>query len=174
MQDPFDRLGLEPRFDLDPAAIERAFLRAIAASHPDASAFPSDLAADAGSADLTEARRVLDDPERRANALLERLGGPGKADRSLPDGFLLEIMAVREEIDEAPDLERWSAWAEQRRANHVARVGEMFSKLQAGGSSGDSEAIRGEIRTELNAWRYAERLIEQLDPDYDPARADFA
>ena len=35
------------------------------------------------------------------------------------------------------------------------------------------EALR-EVRTRLNAWRYIERLIEQLDPDYDPARADFA
>jgi len=35
-------------------------------------------------------------------------------------------------------------------------------------------ALLGEIRTQLNAWRYIERLIEQLDPQYDPNRADFA
>ena len=29
------------------------------------------------------------------------------------------------------------------------------------------------IRESLNAWRYIERLIEQLDPDYSPAEADF-
>lgn len=170
MADPFDVLGLPPHFDLDPSVIERAFLRAMASAHPDAAGSANGIE----SADLTEARRVLDDPERRANALLDRLGGPGKDDRSLPDGFLMEIMSVREEIEQTPDRERWTAWAEERRAEHIASVGAHFQRLDHAGDEPARESIRRSIRTELNAWRYAERLIEQLDPDYDPARADFA
>lgn len=164
MVDAFDRLGLEPRFDLAQGAIERAFLRRIAAVHPDASGEDGGEAAE-----LADARRVLDDPERRAEALLSRLGGPGKEDRSLPEGFLVEIMSVREDIETDPDRRKWSAWAEQRRAHHIERVARLFSGLM----DGDDPDRRRAIRVELNAWRYAERLIEQLDPEYDPARADF-
>ena len=48
-------------------------------------------------------------------------------------------------------------------------VNRLFDAL---GERPDAPALAA-IRRELNAWRYIERLIEQLDPDYDPARADF-
>lgn len=171
--DPFETLALPARFDLDPASIERAYLGVIARTHPDQSGVRADEAADAAAAN--RARQVLADPERRANALLARLGGPAKEqDQSLPDGFLMEMMETREAIESAfargEDRSRWREWAAGQRRMYIARVAQLFGSLPAGGAS--SQPLR-DIRRELNAWRYVERLIEQLDPGYDPREADF-
>lgn len=173
MADPFDTLGVEPRFDLDPGAIRRAYLSRVAATHPD-----TDAAADGrASAALNDAKRVLEDPERRANALLARMGGPSKEqDKSLPAGFLADVIELRESVEialaskEGDARTRVEDEAQTRRSDHIRRITELF--LAAGPSP--SGATLAAIRVELNAWRYVERLIEQLDPAYDPNRADFA
>ncbi len=163
MTDPFDILGLAPAFDLDPAAIERAYLALAARAHPDTAR--DDPEAARRSARINEARRVLVDPERRANALLARLGGPAKEqEKGLPPGFLPRIMQTREEIEEAVASgdagarARWEAWAAERRAEQVRSVSHLFRGLS---SPPTPDALRA-IRVELNAWRYTERLIEQL------------
>lgn len=165
-QDAFDLLGIEPRFDLDAGEVQRAWLTRAAQSHPD-------LAPAGGSADpaqLNQARAELADPERRANLLLARRGGPGPEDRSLPDGFLEQMFEVRARMEQ--DLaegggvarERLEAWANERRDEYIARVGALFAL-------GDEASLR-EIRTQLNAWRYIERMIEQLDPEYSAGIGD--
>jgi hypothetical protein len=105
---------------------------------------------------------VLLDAERRANALLALRGGPAKGvDKSLPAGFLVEMMQTREEVEDAMgsrDAERlraWRAWAQAERAGYVERVSRLFRE---GGSHNLVE-----VRKQLNAWRYVERLIEQMD-----------
>jgi len=159
--DPFAVLGLPARFDLTPAQIRRAYLAKAAATHPDA-------AGGAGGVDtavLNGARETLEHPHARGEALLALLGGPSAAqDKSLPPGFLQAVMATR--MEAAEDLEnggpaareRWRAWAAGKRAEHEARVAALFA-------SGAEAATA--IRVELNAWKYVERLIEQLDPAYD-------
>lgn len=179
--DPFERLGLPATYDLDRDQIERAFLRRLARVHPDAARAhrPSaDHADDAqASAMLTEARAALEHPESRANALLARLGGPSASrDASLPDGFLQEILEIRQSVEQAiasgspGQREHWTQWALDQRERYRKRVGDSFRRA---GDPPDAELLRS-IRTQLNAWRYIERLIEQLDPQYDPNRADFA
>ncbi|MEM9372012.1 MAG: hypothetical protein AAGA55_00070 [Planctomycetota bacterium] len=172
-RDPFQALGVDRRFDLDAGEIEAAFLRRLTGAHPDVAGEGASSAA----ADLNEARAALIDPERRASVLLSLLGGPDAARvRELPDGFLLGIMELRAEIEQ--DLEggdpdsrsRWERFAAARRGEHIQTVQELFDGL---GDEPGSEALAS-LRVELNAWRYTERLIEQLDPGYDPGRADFA
>jgi molecular chaperone HscB len=174
--DAFDSLGLEPRFNLDAEAIDRAYFARSATLHPDVATNP-----DAGRemAALNEARRTLADPEARADALLRRLGGPSREqERGLPEGFLGEIMELRQEIEAAlasgdpAQRRRWQAWAAEQRLETIAEVGGLFAALAPGGGPVAPEALRA-IRVRLNAWRYIERLIEQLDPGYDPASADF-
>lgn len=168
---PFAALGLPARFDLSDSAIESAFLARLGGVHPDLAG--EDAAFDAAA--LTDARATLADPERRAIALLDLLGGPGASeDRSLPDGFLMDIMALREaveeELGEGGDARaRWRAFAEERRAAHIEKTGALFGALSTPPTPDELAAVR----LELNAWRYTERLIEQLDPGYDPADADF-
>lgn len=166
--DPFAALGLERRFDMPSASIESAFLERLRGVHPDLAGEDASLDA----ADLTRARATLADHEERAVALLALLGGPSASeDKSLPDGFLMEMMELRGEIEEelvsdAGARDRWQAFADERRAGHIGRVSELFQ------TDPMTDGTLGEIRMELNAWRYTERLIEQLDPDYDPAHAD--
>lgn len=171
---PFAKLGLPIRFDLDQGSIERAYLQQLASSHPDAGGTVGNPESD--SASLNQARATLLDHEERAIALLDALGGPSASScKDLPDGFLMEMMSRREEIEE--DLQsrddqthaRWEKWAREERASNREQVSALFGALAVPPSS--TSLI--EIRVLLNAWRYIERLIEQLDPEYDPQRADF-
>ncbi len=160
--DPFDLLGLPAAFQVDPAALARAYLARSAAAHPDLS---DDPAAAGDSAALNQARQALEDPEMRADVLLTRLGGPSReADRTLPEGFLAEMMAVREELEAAgaagdsAAAARLEEWAGGQRAEHIARVGAMFQGL----TGEPAQASLKAIRRELNAWRYIERMLEQI------------
>lgn len=164
--DPFELLGVPARFDLSPAQLRAAFL---ARSAQLASEDEEPAAA------LNLAKRTLDDPESRAEALLARLGGPRKEqDRALPPAFLQEMLETREELDQAvasrsPEaISHWDAWAHDRRAAHIEAVNRLLSTIPA-----DAEARTSrlrEIRMELNMWRYVERLIEQLHADPDAPR----
>ena len=155
MFDPFAILALPRRFELTDAAIRRAFLAKVQSAHPDAGG-DQDIGAD-----LTKARDTLLNPESRADALLLLLGGPAKdADKSLPPGFLMDIMETREALDaalaskDASDLERLNAWAHAQRQNYTEAVAAAFA-----------DANLKNVRTTLNAWRYIERMIEQMDPN---------
>lgn len=166
--DPFDILGLSPRFDLDEAEIQRAYLRRVAAVHPDSMGLGGG-SGDEAAVELNAARAVLSNAEQRAEALLARLGGkPAFQDKSLPPGYLAEIMELREEaeIQLAGDADgtaraAWRARAAERRESHVASLRALFANASVGGM-----AALTAIRMELNAMRYTERLIEQLDPAY--------
>lgn len=170
-QNPFALLGVPARFDLDRSTIERAYLARAALLHPDVVGDESDVAVQA--AHLNRAKATLLDDERRANALLSLLGGPAKEqDKSLPDGFLFEIMETRQEIEaalasgDARQRSRWQSWAKAERERYRAEVSRLFSQTPT------QDALNA-IRTQLNAWRYIERLTEQLDPRYDPSTSDF-
>ena len=163
---PFFILGLQPAFDLDQAAVERAFLRQAARLHPD---HAPDMSQDDDSAiaALNAARDQLLDPERRAGILLDLLGGPApSADKSLPDGFLLEMLETRQAMedelraDQHDARARWRTWALVRRADFCRALVELFAKAPG------NPAVLATIRRELNAWRYIERMIEQLDPAF--------
>ncbi|MEM8756641.1 MAG: iron-sulfur cluster co-chaperone HscB C-terminal domain-containing protein [Planctomycetota bacterium] len=156
---PFATLGLPERFDLSRTAIERASLTRLAGVHPDRSQDDARRAAE-----INDARRRLLDPEQRANAVLAAIGGPSAAEsKQLPDGFLASIMTARMQLEEDADsgdparIGRWHRWAEEERQAYINRAAAAFEQ-------GEDP---GEIRAMLNAWRYIERLREQL-PD-EPA-----
>ncbi len=173
MRNPFQALGLPVAYDIDRDRVERAYRTKLSQAHPDAGGGdqPTDPAT------LNEARAAILDDEQRAIRLLAVLGGPdASACRDLPDGFLMDMMMTRQEIeaaiDSGGDEERaqWEEWGIAQRRAYRDQVSEMFKSL---GSDPDMDELRT-IRVLLNAWRYIERLIEQLDPEYDPAQADFS
>lgn len=168
MEDPFHVLGLPAGFDTDPAQVQRAYLAAVASVHPDLA--DPDLAAEAArrSAALNRARAQLLDPEARARALLTVLaGGAADDERGLPEGFLAGMLETRMTLEEASaagdraELDRLRTWAAEERSRHIERVGELFHGL-AEAEAGERASRAREIRRELNAWRYIERMLEQV------------
>jgi len=163
--DAFDILKLSPRFDLTSAELQSAYLALSASLHPDAASIASPET-DEKSSQLNAAKRALEDPESRADLLLLRLGGPAREqDRTLPPGFLAEMLEVREQIEsdaaskDPEKIEAWEDWARARRKTHIAEVSRLFKRIE---SDGASPAFLKSIREELNMWRYIERLTEQL------------
>ena len=171
MKDPFAVLGLERRFDIEATQIEQAYFKRQASSHPDRAGDTAGLASrgeDASS--INEARRVLLDDESRANALLTLLGGPeASEEKALPDGLLVEMLEVRDRLMQAkqsgdPELvHALETWADEERNAYIGRLHSLFASAE---QSGDRTTL-AEIRRQLNGLRYVERLIEQLDPEYD-------
>jgi len=179
--DPFDTLGLPAVFTLDTASIERAALSKLSRLHPDmgGNAVSADTNTDTEldqavqAARINAARDTLLFSLSRAEALLKRLGGPAKeADKSLPPGFLVEIMSVREQAEEAlasndvSSRATWMQWSLNQRADSESHAAALFTQ-----AASNPAALR-DLRTHLNKWRYIERLIEQLDPAYHQGRSD--
>lgn len=159
---PFTVLGLPETMDLTDEQIELAALTLSARLHPDAAS--GDPEAEHRLAAVNDARMLLASAESRAILLLQLAGGPSaSADRGLPDGFLAEMMDIREQIDEAAQskdaaaLAHWRAWALTRRAQHTSTTKDLFAQPR-------TPATLTRIRRELNAWRYIERLLEQISP----------
>ena len=168
MSNPFSTLGIPPAFDLNEADLHRRFIQLSSANHPDRFSDPDEQAdaADA-SASINDAYRTLVNPESRANALLSLLGGAAKEkDTSLPKQFLIEVMEVREKLDEAIEaddkaaLDELRAWANEQRVAHLAEVSRLFREAMT--SADARQSALAQIRLELNVLRYFERMIEQM------------
>jgi len=161
--DPFNTLGVERRFDLDAESLRQTFLAASSQAHPDKFVDPIEQAdAVDRMSKLTDAFRVLSDPESRARALLRLSGLEAESDKdNLPPDLLMEVMEVREalesaiESEDAAELDRLRAWATERRAEHLNQLKKLFAQdLYADAAS--------RVRLELNALRYMQRMLEQM------------
>ena len=157
MIDPFGLLQLPSTFTLSTDALDMAWMRASAIAHPDAGGSVNHAA------QLNEARKLLANPEQRANLRLNLLGGPNaENDQRLPDGFLMEMLELRERIDAeieaegAPATERWQAWVDAECTKSYTTIAPVLDSESA------SEEERTEVRLVLNQVRYLERLREQL------------
>jgi DnaJ-domain-containing protein 1 len=168
-EDLFALLGLERKFDVAAAKVQMAARKKLAALHPDRVTEPvAQAQAARDSARINQAAAVLTDDEQRANHLLTLLGDPQEHAKSLPDGFLLEMMDVRQDMEQAlasgdaAERARIETWAEKERRRFRDLVNQLFDTA---GPTPSADQLR-EIRLQLNAWRYIERMIEQLDPAY--------
>ncbi len=173
--DPFEILGIEPTMHLDLEKLNQIYLSKAARCHPDLALSlnqavdPDELTKEA--ARLNDAHQTLANLESRASALLARLGGDlAKDDKSLPQDLLMEMMEVRQhaqiaqENNDEQELDKWRAWAGAERDEYINKVTRAFDEVQA---EPKPDSLR-EIRQLLNAWRYIERMIDQLSPGYDP------
>lgn len=105
-KDCFALLKTERRFDLDASQLHNTYKMLIAEHHPDRYSLQGDLAVQEASmvaSQITDAYTVLRYPHRRAKHLLCLLGAPLNEEMSSDDvgtDFLMDIMQMREEIDE--------------------------------------------------------------------------
>lgn len=172
MTDPFETLGVPPRYDLDPRELHRRFLAASAASHPDRFSDPLE-ASDAAErlAAINEAHRLLRDPAARAEALLRRLaGGLRLDDAALPPALLAEVMEAREKLEEATaagdrtTLAELAAWADEQRRAGLERVAAGLARVEDSAGVERDEAPLRAVQLELNALRYFQRMIDAVPP----------
>jgi molecular chaperone HscB len=176
--DLFGLLGLPPRFDLDPAAIERAFFEKSKETHPDRFAgapAAERVAALSRSRAVNDAYQCLKKPVARAEYLLARAGVTiGDNERIGPE-LLMEVLELREELAEAraakrlpePDVERGGlaptreierlrGLMKARRDAAVARLSELFAQ----------DAL-ADIKSQLIVLRYLDRYLEECDAALD-------
>lgn len=168
MFDPFAILNLPRSFAIDPLFVRKQYLSASAVHHPDRFSDPVEQA-DAAEriALINQAYRTLSDPEARADVLLGLLGGPSKEkDKSLPAELLEEMLEIREIMetasahDDQQTLQQLHARGVAERDVRLQKIGSCFAELEKQPGTTDASLLK-QIRLELNALRYFERLIEQ-------------
>lgn len=163
--DPFALLGLAPGYDVDLAALERAFFERSKAVHPDrvaGSSAAERVAVLSRSRALNDAYQLIKRPVSRAEYLLARAGVTIGDNERLEPAFLMEILELREEL------------AEARAAGQLARVGELQRAMKARRAealdalpplfaAGDLAAIK----ERLILLRYVNRYLEECDAALD-------
>jgi molecular chaperone HscB len=169
---PFAILGLAPALEVDALSLRRRLLELARLVHPDyfATAEMSTRArAERASALLHQAFDTLSDELARADWLIADLGGPREGElRDMPKPFLLEVLEWNEALEEAraegatgsarARLHALGSQLGEARDEVLGRLRSRLVPLPARGS----EALR-EARRELNALRYLERALEQVE-----------
>lgn len=171
MSDPFAILGLEPRFDLDVAAAEVRHRELSRTLHPDRHA--GSPAAERRQAlslaiEVNDALRILKDPVRRAEALLQRSGvRPAEEGREPPASpeFLMDMLELREELSAAQgaaDLVKLQSIAKRVAAREAEVERDLSSAFSALAKDSDSPSSQGEqIAKKLGELRYFRRLLSE-------------
>ncbi len=164
MSDPFATLGVPRRFTLAPSELEQRHRDLSRALHPDryVTATPSErrVALERAVA-VNDAFRQLRDPLRRAEALLTLHGrAVGERDRA-PPALLMEVMELREALDEARAK---PAKREALRADVAAKVRACESALAAtlDVERPDDRAL-DRARDAVASLRYYRRFEEEAD-----------
>ena len=168
--DYFALLGLPRTYAIDEKKLNTSF-RAIARGvHPDRfGGEPEEVQTLATrlSAEVNQAFHVLSDPVRRAGYLLELAGGPSPAEmREVPGDFLVDVMMLREEIDQAKTANDNDA-LQRHRESISARRQETLRQIAAlAESSADlDEPRRKVLRQLLNSMKYYDNLLLEVAED---------
>jgi molecular chaperone HscB len=169
--DPFETLGLPRRYDVDLPAVERTHRELSRALHPDkfVNAGASERRAALSKAvEVNEAWRVVRDPIRRAEALLELRGtavGEERASATDPE-FLMEMLEQRE------------ALAEAKQAKDLARIQEMamavvgrFRAVEQALGEGFARGEAASLVARLGELRFYRRFLDEVSAIEDELAA---
>lgn len=180
MDDAFAILGLDRRFDLTPAEVSAAHLRAVARLHPDRATdeVERDRMMRAAAAAGAAKQRLLSD-QFRAEELLEFLGARSFLAEPLSPAFLMETLELREEVEaacEGGDAVTVDAVASRvgeslagERASLAAALAAALAARQgaarsASADDGSSRAAR-DAASALVRMRYLARMADRLRGD---------
>jgi molecular chaperone HscB len=177
--DAFAELGLPPRYDLDPAELERAFFERSKELHPDrfaAAPAAERVAALSRARALNDAYALLKRDASRAEYLLARegvtIGDNERIDPELVMALLeeREHLAAARQLGELREVERLAAAMRARRREALDRVKALFAELP-GTSPGVSDEARAtllaELKRQLILLRYVARYLEECDAALD-------
>ena len=169
--DPFATLGLPRRYDVDLPAVEKTHRELSRALHPDR--FVNAGASERRDAlskavEVNEAWRIVRDPIRRAEALLELAGaavGEERASATDPE-FLMEMLEQRE------------ALAEAKQAKDLARIQEMAKAIEGRSRAVEQVLADGFARGEaaslvprLGELRFYRRFLDEVSAIEDELAA---
>ena len=173
--DAFAQLGLLPRYDLDPAQLERLFFERSKELHPDrfASAPASErVAALSKARALNDAYALLKRDASRAEYLLAREGVTIGDNERIDPALVMELLEEREQLAEARqrgelrEVERMAASMRARRREALERVKALFADVE--GQTGSPRAARlAQIKGQLILLRYVSRYLEECDAALD-------
>ena len=163
--DPFAIFGIEPRFEQDGETLRKRLLKLSRRLHPDF--FGEDAEqralAERNSAALNDAYAQLSNDFARASLLVATRGGPdSNTERQMPQAFLMEVMEWNETLEEAREspvedtAARVDALAEELTEARGQAMGRAGALLDDGGDP-------AEMRRQLNAVRYVDRALEQIE-----------
>ncbi len=166
-EDKFALLGLERRYDVDREELDRHYRDLSRKYHPDR--FATAPAAERtrsllASTALNDAYRILKDPVRRAEHLLE-LGGQKLTEReTVEPSFLMEIMELREALAEADPQGRASLTADVRARwdAAMAAIAQLFAQ----------HGELAEVKKQLIALRYYQRFLDETEAGNGPGEHD--
>jgi molecular chaperone HscB len=171
--DYFQMLGLERRFALDPAELERRYLERSRDAHPDRQAGrPADeRARAAGQAmQLNIAYRTLKRELPRAEHLLALAGIRIGDNEPVSQELLVEMLELREELANARaagdggEVARLEAAARERQQAELARLGVLFGEFEAQPQGGGQAAL-ARIKDQVIRLRYLARYREAFEDD---------
>lgn len=167
--DYFELFGMARTYDLDTDTLEQKYLAISRNIHPDRFAVAgTEMQAFAlrASAAVNSAYDVLRDPIHRAEYLLELAGGKSASqDKRVPPDLLDQVLALREEIDEAKAAGDVKAQDTHRDRIHrrseatELAVADLCRELAAGTATDETKDA---LRLQLNAMKYMINLMAQL------------
>ena len=171
--DAFGLLGLAPRFDVDPAQLERAFFERSKELHPDryATAPAAErVVALTRSRALNDAYQLLKREASRAEYLLAREGITIGDNERIDPALVMELLEEREVLAEARqkgelrEVERLQLAMRKRRRDALDRVKVLFGELDG---VPDRAAQLAAIKGQLILLRYVDRYLEECDAALD-------
>jgi molecular chaperone HscB len=179
--DHFMVLGLQRQYGLDLPSAEATYQRLSRQLHPDrfATADPRARRASLGhTVQLNQAWRVLKDPVRRAEYLLELAGvdvagddqklgaGAERGTRKVaaPPAFLLEILELHDDFGNARragDAVKVAFLTEEMRARAAEEIKTIASALDTGSTQAPDQSRLDQAARALIALRYYQRFLDE-------------
>ena len=153
----FELFGVPERYEQDAAALDRRWKDLQREVHPDRFAAQGAAAqriAMQWSARINEAYRRLKDPLRRAAYLCELRGAPIEAENNtaMPAQFLMEQMAWREALEDAPSADALAVLVRELNAARAEALARLASLLDG---DGDAKAAAQQVRALMFVERFA-------------------
>ena len=168
--DHFEVMGLPHCFEIDSVELENRYQRLTLEMHPDffgAAPEKQKLLSEKSSVMLNAAYSTLREPASRARYLLSLFAkGNSLQTDELPEGFLQDMFAFQESLDEMLESDDQSALCKmkedlQDRYNFIeSNYASLFKKL---GTSPKNTEILQQLQTQLNTERYLRRLLDRIN-----------
>jgi molecular chaperone HscB len=161
--DAFGLLGILPSFDVDLAALEKAFFERSKTVHPDRATAADRVVALSQTRALNDAYQTLKKPMARAEYLLARAGVTIGDNERLDPAFLMEVLELREELAEARgDHARVEALQKAMKSRRDATLAELPALFAAKDLEG--------AKLRVIVLRYLVRYLEECDAALDEDR----